>query len=416
MIRVYGDIMLDKWVHGNADRISPEAPVPVLLEQAVTYSPGGAANLAASLTNLGNDIELYSACANDDNGKILQELLTFGKVTLDLTHSVTTTKTRLVGQGGQHILRWDKEQLYTGPEILHRLKENMTDTDTIVVSDYGKGTIRENTVNLILNQCKHVLVDPKQSPHLYAGAYLIKPNLKEYQSWGGELTVDSATALMSKYNWQWLVVTAGGDGMYVFERNGNFKHFYEPVREVADVTGAGDAVLAVIAHCFEKGMNIYDACEIACYAAARTVEHRGVVLVQPSDLSRGVVFTNGCFDILHLGHLKLLKHAASLGRRLVVGINSDASVRQLKGDSRPINNQATRQQALEQLDFVDQVIVFDQSTPYELIKQLQPAIIVKGGDYTPEQVVGNDIAQVVIFPTIGGYSTTKIIQGIQCQD
>jgi rfaE bifunctional protein kinase chain/domain len=165
MIRVYGDIMLDKWVHGNADRISPEAPVLVLLEQNVTYSPGGAANLAASLHNLGNSIELYGTCAEDDNGNILQGLLTFCKTTLDLTHSVTTTKTRLVGQGGQHIVRWDKEKLYTGPEILHRLKENITETDTIVVSDYGKGTIRENTVNLILNQCKRVLVDPKQSPH-----------------------------------------------------------------------------------------------------------------------------------------------------------------------------------------------------------------------------------------------------------
>lgn len=416
MIRVYGDIMLDKWVHGNTDRISPEAPVPVLLEQEVTYSPGGAANLAASLHNLGNNLELYSTCAEDDNGNILQGLLTFGKVILDLTHSVTTTKTRLVGQGGQHILRWDKEKLYTGPEILHRLKENMTETDTIVVSDYGKGTIRENTVNLILNQCKRVLVDPKQSPHLYAGVHLIKPNLKEYKSWGGELNVESATSLMSKYNWEWLVVTAGSDGLYVFNKNGEFKHFQESVREVADVTGAGDAVLAVIAHCFEKSMNMYDACEIACYAAARTVEHRGVVLVQPADLSRGVVFTNGCFDILHLGHLKLLKHAASLGRKLVVGINSDTSVQKLKGNTRPINNQSSRQQALEQLGFVDEVIVFDQDTPYDLIKQLQPAIIVKGGDYTPEQVVGNDIAQVVIFPIIDGYSTTKLIEEIQCQD
>jgi D-beta-D-heptose 7-phosphate kinase/D-beta-D-heptose 1-phosphate adenosyltransferase len=416
MIRVYGDIMLDKWVHGTTDRISPEAPVPVLLEHSVTYSPGGAANLAASLHNLGNDIELYSTCAEDDNGNILQGLLNFGKVTLDLTHSVTTTKTRLVGQGGQHILRWDKEKLYTGPEILHRLQENMTEADTIVVSDYGKGTIRENTVNLILNRCKRVLVDPKQAPHLYAGVFLIKPNLKEYKAWGGELTTESATALMAKYNWQWLVVTAGADGLYVFDNNGEFKHFHEPVREVADVTGAGDAVLAVIAHCFEKGMNIYDACEIACFAAARTVEHRGVVLVQPADLSRGVVFTNGCFDILHLGHLKLLKHAATLGRRLVVGINSDASVQRLKGKSRPINNQAARQQALEQLGFVNEVVVFDQDTPYELIKQLHPAVIVKGGDYTPDQVVGHDIAPVVIFPIIEGYSTTKIIKEIKCQD
>ena len=245
---------------------------------------------------------------------------------------------------------------------------------------------------------------------------MIKPNLKEYKSWGGELTVESATSLMDKYNWQWLVVTAGASGLYVFNKNGETKHFYEPVREVADVTGAGDAVLAVIAHCFEKGMNIYDACEIACFAAARTVEHRGVVLVQPADLSRGVVFTNGCFDILHLGHLKLLKHAATLGRRLVVGINSDASVQRLKGKSRPINNQAARQQALEQLGFVNEVVVFDQDTPYELIKQLHPAVIVKGGDYTPDQVVGHDIAPVVIFPIIEGYSTTKIIKEIKCQD
>ena len=170
--------------------------------------------------------------------------------------------------------------------------------------------------------------------------------------------------------------------------------------------------MAVIAYGIDKGMDIFDACKLACYAAARIVEKRGVAIIQQDDLERNIVWTNGVFDILHTGHLKLLRHAHTLGKRLVVGINSDSSVKRLKGDLRPINGEDTRKESLLELGFVDEVIVFEEDTPLEAITKLEPDIIVKGGDYTFDTVVGNELAKVVIFPTVEGHSTTTIINDL----
>ena len=193
---------------------------------------------------------------------------------------------------------------------------------------------------------------------------------------------------------------------------GEYKHFQEEVKEVADVTGAGDTVLAVIVYGYEKGMDIFDACELACYGAARNVEKRGVAVISKQELHGKIVWTNGVFDILHIGHLKLLRHAHSLGDTLIVGINSDASVKRLKGDLRPINDQETRKQLLLELGFIDEVIIFDEETPLEIIEEVKPDVIVKGGDYTIETTVGNHLAEVVIFPTVQGHSTSSIIKKI----
>ena len=171
--------------------------------------------------------------------------------------------------------------------------------------------------------------------------------------------------------------------------------------------------MAVIAYGIDNKMNVFDACKLACYAAARIVEKRGVAIIQQDDLERNIVWTNGVFDILHTGHLKLLRHAHTLGKRLVVGINSDSSVKRLKGDLRPINDQEKRKAQLLELGFIDDVVIFEEDTPYEAIKEIRPDVIVKGGDYTVEQVVGNDIAKVEIFPTFKDYSTTKIIESMK---
>jgi D-beta-D-heptose 7-phosphate kinase/D-beta-D-heptose 1-phosphate adenosyltransferase len=220
---------------------------------------------------------------------------------------------------------------------------------------------------------------------------------------------------MQRHSWTWLVVTDGANGMHVLNILDEYKHFSEPVKEVADVTGAGDTVMAVIAYGIDKGMDIFDACKLACYAAARIVEKRGVAIIQQDDLERNIVWANGVFDILHTGHLKLLRHAHTLGKRLVVGINSDSSVKRLKGDLRPINGQEKRKEALLELGFVDDVVIFEEDTPYNVIKEIQPDVIVKGGDYTTDTVVGNDIAKVEIFPIIEGYSTTESIEKIRQQ-
>ena len=411
MIRVYGDIMLDRWIVGEANRMSPEAPVPVLLETNQEYSIGGAGNLALNIKSLGSQVELTSALGNDKEGFKLLELVEASKleVTIAQDYKITTTKTRLVGQRGQHIVRWDREVPYDG-DVATRFNNNIKKHDIVCISDYAKGTVKRDTVGKLLDKDIKILVDPKQDSVFYHGAFLVKPNMQEYETWFGKYDKDNALLKMKKLDWTWLVVTDGANGMHVLNSQGEYKHFVEPVKEVADVTGAGDTVMAVIAYGIDSDMNIFDACKLACYAAARIVEKRGVAIIQQDDLERNIVWTNGVFDILHTGHLKLLRHAHTLGKRLVVGINSDSSVKRLKGDLRPINDQNTRKEALLELGFVDDVVIFEEDTPYEAIKEIQPDVIVKGGDYTVEQVVGNDIAKVEIFPTVKGYSTTKTIE------
>jgi len=416
MIRVYGDIMLDRWIIGRADRVSPEAPVPVLEETEQKWAPGGAGNLALNIASLNGVINVYGTIAPDKEGyRVIDCFQKYDKVNFQATldSKITTTKNRLVGQGGQHIMRWDREEQYTGDQAFSRLIHDIVNNDIVCISDYAKGTVQKNTVYELARRKIKVLVDPKQAPEYYKDAYLVKPNMKEYTEWFGEFNKDIALSKMHEYNWTWLVVTDGPRGMTVINADGRIANYCEPAREVADVTGAGDTVLAVLAFLIDEGVDVFDAAHRACYAAARSVEHRGVYIVDKKDIFRGVVFTNGVFDILHKGHLNLLKEARSLGKRLIVGINTDASVQRLKGAGRPINDVQTRMEQLECLPWVDEVLTFTEDTPYELIKKINPDIIVKGGDYKVEEVVGHDIARVHIVDTVEGFSTTKIIESIE---
>lgn len=407
--------MLDRWIHGNANRLSPESPVPVLLESYQSSNLGGAANVAVNLANLDVKVDLFGVISEDPEGvECLRLLYEHPNINPEIirNHSVTTTKTRLVSQSGQHIMRWDREEKYSNRQIRDKLFYNKTETDVLVVSDYNKGVITSNILIWASQYNIKTFVDPKQNPEIYRDAFLIKPNLKEYEEWDGKFDPKKASNLCRKYNWEWLVVTCSADGLYVINRNGNHWHYKEEVREVADVTGAGDCVMAVLVWGFVRGMSIPEAAEVSCYAAARNVEHRGVVPVSLRDVKREVVFTNGCFDILHFGHMHLLKSAKSLGKRLIVGINSDKSVRKLKGNDRPINNQEIRLAQVKALPYVDEAYIFEEDTPYELIKKVRPDIIVKGGDYTEDNVVGNDLARVEIIPLLDGFSTTKIIESM----
>ena len=410
MIKVIGDIMLDRWILGTADRMSPEAPVPVLKESYQTFSVGGAGNLALNLGNLKVDLSLHGSVGTDKEGyKVIELLKDYTSITSNVLfdHSVTTTKTRLVGQGGQHICRWDREEKYTG-----EYRSLTLDTeDIVVVSDYNKGVITQDLMFSLQNN--KVFVDPKQSPQLYKNCFLVKPNMKEYTEWFGQFNYDIARQKLKEYGWTWLVVTDGAEGVHIVNEKENW-HVKEDVREVADVTGAGDTFLAVLVYGYAtKNMSIPDACQLACYASARNVEKRGVHPVTFDDLNRGVVWTNGVFDLLHPGHLELLKYAKNLGSRLIVGINSDISVKRLKGAHRPINDVLTRKKQLETLPWVDEVVVFEEDTPIEAIERIRPDIIVKGGDYTVDTTVGNKVAEVKIFPKIEGHSTTDLIGKIK---
>ncbi len=410
MIKVIGDIMLDRWILGTADRMSPEAPVPVLKESYQTFSVGGAGNLALNLGNLKVDLSLHGSVGTDKEGyKVIELLKDYTSITSNVLfdHSVTTTKTRLVGQGGQHICRWDREEKYTG-----EYRSLTLDTeDIVVVSDYNKGVVTQDLMFSLQNN--KVFVDPKQSPQLYKNCFLVKPNMKEYTEWFGQFNYDIARQKLKEYGWTWLVVTDGAEGVHIVNEKENW-HVKEDVREVADVTGAGDTFLAVLVYGYAtKNMSIPDACQLACYASARNVEKRGVHPVTFDDLNRGVVWTNGVFDLLHPGHLELLKYAKNLGSRLIVGINSDISVKRLKGAHRPINDVLTRKKQLETLPWVDEVVVFEEDTPIEAIERIRPDIIVKGGDYTVDTTVGNKVAEVKIFPKIEGHSTTDLIGKIK---
>lgn len=404
--------MLDSWIIGKASRISPEAPVPVLKEIERKNSIGGAANLALNLSNIVDNVSLFGAVGMDDEGfDVLKILETTNNIDCSIQSDaeITTTKTRLVGQRGQHIMRWDKEKKYKG-KAQARFLESANEEDIVCLSDYNKGTIGAHLVEKLNNKKCKVLVDPKQGPEVYKGAFLVKPNMKEYRAWFGKFKKEVALVKLKEYGWKYLVVTDGANGIHVLSDELYYQHYKEPAREVADVTGAGDTVLAVIAYGIERGMDVFAACKLACYAGARSVEHRGVYAIQTEDLKRQVVWTNGVFDILHEGHFRLLRHARSKGRKLIVGINSDASTKRLKGEDRPINNQLQRKMNLELLPWIDEVVIFDEDTPINCIERFQPDLIIKGGDYTIETVVGHELAEVEIFPTVKDQSTTRIIE------
>tara|TARA_B100001248_G_scaffold135666_1_gene101847 strand:- start:2704 stop:3954 length:1251 start_codon:yes stop_codon:yes gene_type:complete len=413
-ILVYGDVMLDEWRIGSVDRISPEAPVPVLVETGYKRNVGGAGNLAVNLASINGEVDLYGPLGNDKQGFAFLDLIKDTKVNSYLSSCMeaTTSKVRIVSTQGQQICRFDTDAICDCTQAEDRFINSIQHNDLVVISDYNKGAITEQTVKKAKAKGAKVLVDPKQSPSYYRGAFLVKPNMKEYTEWFGEFSYVAAQDFLKEYAWEWLVVTDGANGIHIVNATDHW-HCKEDVQEVADVSGAGDTVMAIITHGLHKGKSVPESCEVACYGASRVVEKRGVTIVTEDDLNKGIVWTNGVFDILHTGHLKLLRHAATLGKRLIVGINSDASVKRLKGETRPINSEFKRKETLEQLGFIDDVVIFDGDTPIDEITKIRPDIIVKGGDYTTETTVGNELAKVVIFPTIEGHSTTETIEKIK---
>jgi len=414
MIKLFGDIILDKWIYGVNNKISPEAASLVLLEKNTHFSLGGAANLALSFKNLNLRSKLFGIIGKDNESKILINLLKKNKVNyfIEKTRNCTTTKTRMIGNFNQQIMRLDKEN--TNQDFLiNKMIKKIESNDVVVISDYNKGLIKNDSIKKILRKTKFVFVDPKQKPEIYKGAYLVKPNMKEYENWNGQFTIKSALKFLKKNNWNWLLVTEGSNGMHILNHKGEYKHFKNEIREVADTTGAGDAVLAVLIYGFMNKLNMFESVNLACKVASQNVLRQGVHPVSLEDVKSKIVFTNGVFDILHEGHLALLKHAKSLGQKLVVAINSDQSVKINKGNNRPINNASIRKRQLEILPWVDEVIIFNEKTPLNIVHKIKPDIIVKGGDYKKKEVVGNEHATVIIFPLKKNISTTRIVKKLK---
>jgi D-beta-D-heptose 7-phosphate kinase/D-beta-D-heptose 1-phosphate adenosyltransferase len=374
-VLVIGDIIIDRYIYGTSERLSPEAPVPIVRHQTTFERSGGAGNLYENLKSLGVDVEL-----------------------LDLSNP-KCIKTRVICDG-HYVTRIDQDYQTDSLDVLKTIEsKDFSQYEYVVLSDYAKGVLFESKKIIAhINQfgCK-VIVDPKQPASYYEGAWLVKPNMKENTEYG-----------FSSWPTNWIVTDAKGP---VRARIDKVMYTVQPEQvEVNDVTGAGDCFLAAFVYALTKDYNYEKCIRIATAASTESVKHTGTYILKLSDVEETVVFTNGCFDILHTGHLELLKYAKTLGSTLVVGVNSDASVKRLKGNNRPINNEITRAHQLNALPWVDEVVIFDDDTPYKLIKSLSPDIIVKGGDYTVEQVVGHDLATVVIFPVVEGYSTTRIIE------
>lgn len=462
--------MLDRYIFGAVDRISPEAPVPVLKVREENMTPGGAANVALNLKSLGAAVELIGTVGKDAEGDELIEILirsgiATGAVVRDRSKP-TTTKTRLIA-GSQQIARIDKE---APGEISGSVENSLLKTiensikrfepKGIIISDYAKGTVTDRIVTQTIKLAKEsgifVTVDPKGNHYSrYAGANVITPNQREAESAAGmEITDDASLRqagrkLIGETKADFILITQGKEGISYFSRHGEQGTVPSLAAEVFDVTGAGDTVVSVFTLAFLSSYLLEESLRIANAAAGIAVSRIGTASLTLKDLSahfakaaekerskiyerdalsktlsdlrakgKKIVFTNGCFDLFHAGHLKLLTEARKLGDVLVVAINSDSSVKRIKGGGRPYISEGDRASLLTALDCVDYLTVFEEDTPLKLIKKLRPDIIVKGGDYKPRSVVGRKFAEsyggkVKIIPLAEGVSTSSLADKIK---
>ncbi|WP_116367882.1 bifunctional D-glycero-beta-D-manno-heptose-7-phosphate kinase/D-glycero-beta-D-manno-heptose 1-phosphate adenylyltransferase HldE [Parahaliea mediterranea] len=460
-VLVLGDIMLDRYWAGPTSRISPEAPVPVVRVEQITDRPGGAGNVALNIAALGTGATLggYTGC--DEMADALQAMLEGAGVKCDferLADMPTITKLRVISRQ-QQLIRLDfEESEFCAPG--HSLEQHwaglLQGCGALVLSDYAKGALvdPQPLIRAARAAGVPVLVDPKGTDFSrYRGATLLTPNLHEFEAVAGRCRseqdlVAAGKHLMFELDLQALLITRGEHGMTLLRPDTEELHLPARAREVFDVTGAGDTVIAVLAASLAGGAAMPDAVALANIAASIVVGKLGTAAVSAPELRRAVqaetgaergalsldqlaiavsdaraqgekvVFTNGCFDIIHAGHVSYLEQARKLGDRLVVGVNSDASVRRLKGSGRPINPQDRRMAVLAGLEAVDWVVCFDDDTPVSLLQALKPDVLVKGGDYDKAGVVGWEIVEgyggeVQVLGFVDNVSTTAIVERIQ---
>jgi len=466
LILVIGDLMSDHYLWGKAERISPEAPVQVLDIERETEVPGGAGNVVTNLLALGAQVQVLSVVGTDAAGQRIAQMLT--EAGADCTALVqeegrrTSRKSRLMG-GHQQVLRYDIETKaaitdISTADLLARAQAFIAAADIVVLSDYGKGVLTPNVCQRVISLAhaagKKVLVDPKGTDYSkYRGAYTVTPNKKEAALATGmpvKTEKDLAAAaqkLKDSLGLGVAVITLSDDGIGYLDAKNSWQRVPTRVKDVYDVTGAGDTVLAAFAFCIANKWDMDRTCRFANLAAAvvvgkvgsatatlieidalaaeldptppgapniRTAAELRPILANLQKQGKRVVFTNGCFDILHLGHVQLLQQARTYGDVLVVGVNADASVARLKGPTRPINPAYDRAYLLASLGAVDYAVVFAEDTPYELIKTLQPDVLVKGADYTVGTVVGADLVpEVRLINLVEGKSTSNIIEKSQ---
>lgn len=459
-ILVVGDVMLDRYWHGGTSRISPEAPVPVVKVTQVEDRPGGAGNVALNIAALGAGASLIGVIGYDEAGSVLQNRLKAAGIRADFQLSAnkpTITKLRVVSRH-QQLLRMDFEQPFDtsdSSDFGAKAQTLIPYMDALVLSDYAKGSLQDCQALIKLARAASVpvLVDPKGSDFArYRGATLLTPNLMEFESVVGRCKseqeiVEKGAGLMQEFDLQGLLITRGEHGMTLLRPGQAELHLPARAREVFDVTGAGDTVIAVLAAVIASGQSVPEAMALANLAAGIVVGKLGTATVSAPELRRAIlgeqgsergvvseeqllvaiddarasgeriVFTNGCFDIIHAGHVGYLEEARRQGDRLIVAVNSDASIRRIKGEGRPINPIDRRMAVLAGLESVDWVLYFDDDTPERLLRNIKPDVLVKGGDYRPDQIVGAEIVKgyggsVKILGYVESCSTTAIVNKI----
>ena len=461
-ILVIGDLMIDHYLWGSCDRISPEAPVQVVNVKKESSVLGGAGNVINNLVTLGSVVDVISVIGNDSVANELKSLLE--KIDVPTSNLVvennrkTSKKSRLIASQ-QQVLRYDMESIddineNSHKQIIQTLEKNIDKYSSIILSDYGKGVLTTNLTKEIIkiankNNIK-VLVDPKGKDYSkYKGSYTLTPNKKEAMEATNidikdeSSLIEALKSLKRQCELEVSLITLSEQGIAIFDDELTIKPTV--AREVYDVTGAGDTVIASIAFALGNDLDIKDAIYFANLAAGVVVGKIGSATTTLDEIyeyeyslhksnstshiktfdeiktlasklhSQGkkIVFTNGCFDILHVGHVKYLEVAKSYGDVLILGLNADSSVRKLKGPTRPINTQDDRAYILASLESVDYVVIFEEETPYELIKLIKPHVLVKGGDYEGKEVVGQDIAdELKLVQFVDGKSTTNTIKRI----
>lgn len=460
-VLIIGDVMLDRYWYGPTGRISPEAPVPVVKVENSEERPGGAANVAMNIASLGGHAHIVGLTGVDEPSKVLTETLTALKVSCDfvaLPNYPTITKLRVLSRG-QQLIRLDFEDKFenTDPElILSRMELALPKVKAVILSDYAKGALEH--VQQLIQKARAanvpVFIDPKGADfERYRGATLLTPNMSEFEQVVGKVKteqelVEKGFALIEQFDLGALLVTRSEHGMTLLQRNQKPFHLPTLAKEVYDVTGAGDTVISVLAASVAAGKPLDEACALANAAAGVVVGKLGTSTVSTIELAEAVhgskdtdygviseqalidavkvaqaqgekvVMTNGCFDILHAGHVSYLNHAAKLGDRLIVAVNTDESVKRLKGPGRPVNTTDRRMAVLAALGAVDWVVPFSEDTPQRLIAAVLPNLLVKGGDYKPEDIAGGEevIAaggEVKVLNFEDGCSTTEIIEAIK---
>ncbi|MCG3702405.1 D-glycero-beta-D-manno-heptose-7-phosphate kinase [Aliarcobacter butzleri] len=462
-ILVIGDLMIDHYLWGSCDRISPEAPVQVVNVKKESSVLGGAGNVINNLFTLGATVDVISVIGDDNVANELKSLLE--KIKISTSNLIvennrkTSKKSRLIASQ-QQVLRYDMESIddineESHKKIISNLEKNIKKYSSIILSDYGKGVLTtkltQDIINIANKNSVKVLVDPKGKDYSkYKGSYTLTPNKKEAQEATNidikdeNSLINALKNLKEKCDLEVSLITLSEQGIAIFDENLTIKPTV--AREVYDVTGAGDTVIASIAFALGNDLNINEAVSFANLAAGvvvgklgsatttldeiyeyesslhksnsnshiKTFEEIEKLASKLHSLGKKIVFTNGCFDILHVGHVKYLEEARSYGDVLILGLNADSSVKKLKGESRPINNQDDRAYILASLESVDYVVIFEEETPYELIKLIKPHVLVKGGDYEGKDVVGQDIAdELKLVKFVDGKSTTNTIKRIQ---